>query len=99
MDLAGDDPASDGGEHVDSKMSPDPTPHDFVSSGELNSPFQVEKPAEAVDVRETVNVGPDSTNPGTSTIDNVSFRWHTKELNNSEFVHSLIVSMLLALFR
>ncbi|ONK80910.1 uncharacterized protein A4U43_C01F23120 [Asparagus officinalis] len=64
MDLAGDDPASDGGERVDSEMSPDPTPHDFVSSGELDSPLQVEKSAEAVDVRETVNVGPDSTNPG-----------------------------------
>ncbi|ONK67154.1 uncharacterized protein A4U43_C06F16570 [Asparagus officinalis] len=121
MDLAGDDPASDGGniypidhplDHSelrlmlfylyvgargDSEMSPDPAPHDFVSSGEPDSPHQVEKPAEAVDVRETINVGPDSANPGTSTIDNVSFRWHTKELNDPEFVHSLIVSMLLAL--
>ena len=87
------------GERGDSEMSPDPAPHDCVFSGEPDSPYQVEKPAEAADVRETINVGPDSANPGTSTIDNVPFRWHTKELNDSEFVHSLIVSMLLALFR
>ncbi|ONK78346.1 uncharacterized protein A4U43_C02F17580 [Asparagus officinalis] len=85
------------GERGDGEMSPDPAPHDCVFSGEPDSPYQVEKPAEAADVRETINVGSDSANPGTSTIDNVLFRWHTKELNDSEFVHSLIVSMLLAL--
>ncbi|ONK58388.1 uncharacterized protein A4U43_C09F11780 [Asparagus officinalis] len=63
MDLAGDDPASDGGEHEDSEMSPDPAPHDCVFSGEPDSPYQVEKHAEAADVRETINVGPDSANP------------------------------------
>ncbi|ONK73139.1 uncharacterized protein A4U43_C04F27650 [Asparagus officinalis] len=78
-------------------MSPDPAPHDFVFSDEPDLSHQVEKPAEAADVRETVNVGPDSASPGTSTIDNVLFRWHTKELNDSEFVPPLIVSMLLAL--
>ncbi|ONK72843.1 uncharacterized protein A4U43_C04F23830 [Asparagus officinalis] len=63
MDLAGDDPASEGGERVDSEMSPDPAPHDYAPSGEPDSPYQVEKPAEAADVREAINVGPDSANP------------------------------------
>ncbi|ONK78226.1 uncharacterized protein A4U43_C02F15930 [Asparagus officinalis] len=63
MDLAGDDPASDGGERGDSEMSPDPAPHDYVPSGEPDSPYQVEKPAEAADVREAINVGPNSANP------------------------------------
>ncbi|ONK60127.1 uncharacterized protein A4U43_C08F14600 [Asparagus officinalis] len=95
MDLAGDDPASDGGERGEGEMSLDPAPRDFIFSDELDLPHQVEKPAEAVDVRETINVEPDSAN--TSTIDNIPFRWQTKELNDSEFVPPLIVSMLLAL--
>ncbi|ONK78190.1 uncharacterized protein A4U43_C02F15480 [Asparagus officinalis] len=65
MDLSSDDPASDGGERGDSEMSPDPAPHDCVFSGEPNSPYQVEKLAEATDVRETINVGPDLANPDT----------------------------------
>ena len=99
MDLAGDDPASDGGniypidqpldhselrlmlfhlyvgERGESEMSPDPASRDFAFSDEPDLSYQVEKPAEAADVRETVNVGPDSANPGTSTIDNRPFRW------------------------
>ena len=51
-------------------MSPDPVFHDSISSGEPDSPHQVERPAEAGDIRETVNVGPGSMNPGTSTINN-----------------------------
>ena len=72
-------------------MNFDPAPNEFVSSGEADSPYQVEKPAEAADFREDSNVGPDSADPGTSTIDNVSFRWYTKE-----FVYPLIISVHLA---
>ncbi|ONK58155.1 uncharacterized protein A4U43_C09F8780 [Asparagus officinalis] len=63
MDLASDDSARDGGEREEGEMSLDPAPHDFVSSGEPDSPYQVEKPAEAADVREAINVGLDSMNP------------------------------------
>ncbi|ONK73102.1 uncharacterized protein A4U43_C04F27240 [Asparagus officinalis] len=63
MDLASDDSARDGGEREEGEMSLDPAPHDFVSSGEPDSPYQVEKPSEAADVREAINVGPDSANP------------------------------------
>ena len=51
-------------------MSPDPVFHDSISFGEPDSPHQVERPAEAGDIRETVNVGPGSMNPGTSIINN-----------------------------
>ena len=33
------------GEREEGEMSLDPAPHDFVSSGEPDSPYQVEKPA------------------------------------------------------
>ena len=52
-------------------MSFDPAPHEFVSSGEPDSPYQVEKLAEAADFREATNVGPDSVNPDTSTRGNL----------------------------
>ncbi|ONK58167.1 uncharacterized protein A4U43_C09F8910 [Asparagus officinalis] len=63
MDLASDDSSRDGGECEEGEMSLDPAPHDFVSSGKPDSPYQVEKPVEAADVREAINVGPDSANP------------------------------------
>ena len=55
---------------MEREMSPDPVFHDFTSSGEPDSPHQVERPVEAGDIRETVDVGPGSMNPGTSTINN-----------------------------
>ena len=58
------------GERGEREMSHDPVFHDFTSSGEPDSPHQVERPAEVGDIRETVNVGPGSMNPGTSTINN-----------------------------
>ncbi|ONK73034.1 uncharacterized protein A4U43_C04F26450 [Asparagus officinalis] len=62
-DLEDYEDCSERGERGDSEMSPDPAPHDCVFSGEPDSPHQVEKSAEAADVRETINVGPDSANP------------------------------------
>ena len=55
-------------------MSPDPVFHNSISSGEPDSPHQAERPAEAGDIRETVDVRPGSMNPGTSTINNIYFR-------------------------
>ncbi|ONK56545.1 uncharacterized protein A4U43_C10F9910 [Asparagus officinalis] len=78
-------------------MSLDSAPHDFVSSGEPDLPYQVERPADTADVRETIDVGPDSAHPGTSTIDDMPFRWQSKVLTDSEFVPPVIVSILLAL--
>ncbi|ONK60374.1 uncharacterized protein A4U43_C08F17660 [Asparagus officinalis] len=71
MDLAGDDPASDGGERGESEMSPDSVP---VSPGEPDPLPQFKRPTGVADIREDSNVGPDSADPGISTIDNVSFR-------------------------
>ncbi|XP_020248576.1 uncharacterized protein LOC109836085 isoform X1 [Asparagus officinalis] len=69
-------------------MSPDSVP---VSPGEPDPLPQLKRPTGVADIREDSNVGPDSADPGTSTIDNVSFRWYTKE-----FVHPLIISVHLA---
>ena len=59
------------GEHGETEMSLDPVFHDFTSSGEPDSPRQVERPVETGDIRETVNVGPNLMNLGTSTINNI----------------------------
>ncbi|ONK56844.1 uncharacterized protein A4U43_C10F13690 [Asparagus officinalis] len=61
MNLAGDDPASDGGERGESKMSPDSVP---VSPDEPDPLPQVERPTWVADIREDSNVGPDSVDPG-----------------------------------
>ena len=76
------------GERGESEMSPDSVP---VSPGEPDPLPQLKRPTGVADIREDSNVGPDSADPGTSTIDNVSFRWYTKE-----FVHPLIISVHLA---
>ena len=92
MDLAGEDPVSDGGnvysiDHFldrleflahafpsyagyreEGEMSPD----DCASPGEPDSPHQVEKPAETAHVGESVNEGPNSVIPGTSSRGNLS---------------------------
>ena len=92
MDLADEDPVSDGGniyfiDHFldrlelpahafpsyagyreEGEMSPD----DCASPGEPDSPPQVEKPAETAHVGESVNEGPNSVIPGTSSRGNLS---------------------------
>ncbi|XP_020272669.1 uncharacterized protein LOC109847843 [Asparagus officinalis] len=60
MDLAGDDPASDGGERGESEMSPDSVP---VSPGEPDPLPQLKRPTGVADIREDSNVGPDSADP------------------------------------
>lgn len=60
------------GEYEDGEIPFDRVPHDFASSGELDSPPQVEEPTEAANVGETTNAGPDSVNPGTSTTGSIS---------------------------